>query len=215
MTGVFFDLDNTLLSTSSGLLWYKYLRKKRRITILSLAKIVLAYVRYRRNSLDVRTLAEKEVQKVAGMSEEEMIAICERWFDEMVKHYIYPRAVDVVNEHRAKGHMLVILSAATPYSVNPVMKHLDIEHGICTKLEIENGLFTGKIVEPYCYGEGKIYWAEQFAKEKGLRFEDCYFYTDSYTDLPMLEKVGMPRPVNSDRLLEAEARKRDWPTMKF
>ncbi len=180
-----------------------------------MAKIVLAYVRYRRNSLDIRTLAEKEVKKVTGMSEEEMIKICERWFDEMVKHYIYPRAVEVVTEHRAKGHMLVILSAATPYTVNPVMKHLGIEHGICTHLEVENGLFTGKIVEPYCYGEGKIYWAERFVKEKGLHFEDCYFYTDSYTDLPMLEKVGMPRPVNSDRLLEAEAQKRDWPTMKF
>jgi putative phosphoserine phosphatase/1-acylglycerol-3-phosphate O-acyltransferase len=180
-----------------------------------MAKIVLAYVRYRRNSLDIRTLAEKEVKKVTGMSEEEMIKICERWFDEMVKHYIYPRAVEVVTEHRAKGHMLVILSAATPYTVNPVMKHLGIEHGICTRLEVENGLFTGKIVEPYCYGEGKIYWAERFVKEKGLHFEDCYFYTDSYTDLPMLEKVGMPRPVNSDRLLEAEAQKRDWPTMKF
>ena len=130
------------------------------------------------NSLDIKTLAEKEMKKVIGIREDAMIQMCQQWFDEMVRQYIYPRAVEVVNEHREQGHVLAILSAATAYAVGPVKRHLDIEHGICTHLVVKNGCFTGELVEPYCYGEGKPYWAERFAKNNNLRLEDCYFYTD-------------------------------------
>ncbi|RJP72707.1 MAG: HAD family hydrolase [Candidatus Abyssobacteria bacterium SURF_17] len=215
MTCAFFDLDHTLVSTSTGLLWYKYLRKKGHASVFDTLKALYAYFRYRMNSLDIKTLAEREVRKVTGISERTMIEMCERWFHDMVKQHISPRAVEVVNEHRAKGHVLAILSAATPYTVDPVKRHLGIDHGICTHLDVKEGRFTGKLVEPYCYGEGKIYWAERFADESGLSLSDCYFYTDSFTDLPMLERVGMPRPVNPDRLLEAEAHKRGWPIVKF
>lgn len=215
MTGAFFDLDNTLVSTSTGLLWYKYLRKKGRASLLGVLKVIYSYIRYRNNSLDIKSLAESEVRKVAGMREQDMIDLCNRWFEEMVRHYIYPRAVEVIDEHRAKGHVLAILSAATPYTVDPVKRHLNIEHGLCTRLVIEDERFTGEIMEPYCYGEGKIYHAERFAEKEGLRLEDCYFYTDSYTDLPMMERVGKPIAANPDRMLEAEARKRNWPIVRF
>jgi len=92
---------------------------------------------------------------------------------------------------------------------------MGIEHGICTNLVIRDGRFTGELVEPYCYGEGKIYWAERFASENGISLDDSYFYTDSYTDLPMLEKVGRPMIVNPDALLQAEAEKRGWPIVRF
>ncbi len=215
MTCVFFDLDNTLVNQSTGLLYYKYLRKKGRASVFDTLKTLYFWIRYRMNSIDIKAVAEREVRKVAGMSERAMVELCDRWFDEMVRFHISPRAVKAVNEHRAQGHMLAILSAATPYTVNPVKRHLKIEHGLCTHLEVQDGRFTGRLVEPYCYGEGKIYWAERFTKENGLSLQDCYFYTDSYTDMPMLERVGMPRPVNPDRRLEAEAHRRGWPITKF
>jgi len=215
IVAAFFDLDNTVVSTSTGILWYKYLRKKGHASFWGVAKVLFAYLRYRRNTLDIRALAEKEVKRVAGMPEKQMIELCDRWFDDMVKHYIYPRAVEVIDEHKAQGHELAILSAATLYAVNPVKRHLGIEHGLCTRLEVRDERFTGKLVKPYCYGEGKIYWAELFAKESGVSLEDSYFYTDSYSDLPMLEKVGKPRVVNPDRLLEEEAKRRDWPILRF
>jgi HAD superfamily hydrolase (TIGR01490 family) len=215
MICAFFDLDNTLISKSSGVLWYQYLRKKGHVSTFGIFKAFYAYLLYRRNSLDIKALAEKEMKKVVGLPEEAMLDMCEKWFDEMVKHYIYPRAVEVVAEHRARGHMLAILSAATTYAVGPVKKHLDIEHDICTHLVVKDGCFTGEIVEPYCYGEGKPYWARKFMKENDLRLEDCYFYTDSYTDMPMLELVGKPMAANPDSLLKAEAEKRGWPIIKF
>ncbi len=215
MTTAFFDLDNTITRTSTGVLWYRYLRKKGHTSFREVIKIFFAYFKYRRNSLDIISLAKKEVKRVAGVREEDMVKLCDRWFDDMVKHYIYPRAVKAVNEHKTQGHEVAILSAATLYAVNPVKRHLGIEHGICTNLVVEDGVFTGELVEPYCYGDGKIYWAERFAEENGISLDECYFYTDSYTDLPMLERVGMPRVVNPDRMLEAEAKKRNWPILRF
>jgi HAD superfamily hydrolase (TIGR01490 family) len=215
MTTAFFDLDNTIVRTSTGILWFRYMRRKGHTSLWEVIKAMYAYIRYRRNSLDVKSLAEREVKRIAGVSEQKMIELCETWFDEMVKGYIFPRAIEVVNEHRAKGHKLVILSAATVYTVNPVKDHLGIEEGIGTRLVVSDGLFTGELVEPYCYGEGKIYWARKYAEENDISFDDCYFYTDSYTDLPMLEEVGMPVAVNPDKLLEAEAKKRGWPIEIF
>lgn len=215
MTGVFFDLDNTLVTKSTGLLYYRYLRQKGHASFTDTLKALYFWLRYRMNSLDIKSLAEREVRKVTGMSERAMIELCDRWFHDMVRYYISPRAIEAVNEHRAKGHLLAILSAATPYTVNPVKKFLRIEHGLCTRLEVAEGRFTGRLVEPYCYGEGKLYWAERFVNKLGVRLEDFYFYTDSYTDLPVLERVGMPRPVNPDRLLEAEANRRGWPITRF
>lgn len=215
MTGAFFDLDNTLVRKSTGLLWYQYLRKNGHVSRFASVKMLYAYIRYRMNSLDIKSLAEREVRKVAGMRETKLIEMCQRWFHEMVKQHISPRAREAVNEHKARGHVVAILSAATPYTVEPVKDYLDIGHGICTHLVVRDGRLTGEIVEPYCYGEGKIYWAEKFAREQGLRLQECYFYTDSFTDLPMLERVGNPIAVNADRMLEAEARKRGWPLLKF
>ena len=215
MKAAFFDFDHTIISKSSGLLWYKYMREKGHTSILDIVKAAYAYLLYRRNSLDIKALAEKEMKKVVGVREDAMIEMCQQWFDEMVKHYIYPRAIEVVNEHREQGHTLAILTAATVYAIGPVKEYLGIEHGICTNLVVKDGLFTGELVEPYCYGEGKPYWAELFADENNLRLEDCYFYTDSYTDMPMLELVGMPRPVNPDKMLRAEAQRRGWPIINF
>jgi HAD superfamily hydrolase (TIGR01490 family) len=215
MTAAFFDFDHTLISKSSGLLWYRYMRKKGHTSMLDIAKAAYAYLRYRRNSLDIKALAEKEMQKVVGVREEAMIQMCDQWFDEMVKEYLYPRAVEVVNEHRRQGHTLAILSAATQYAIRPVKRYLHIDHDICTRLVVREGCFTGELVEPYCYGEGKPYWAERFAQENDIRLEECFFYTDSYTDMPMLKRVGMPRPVNPDKLLRAEARKRGWQVLQF
>jgi putative phosphoserine phosphatase/1-acylglycerol-3-phosphate O-acyltransferase len=86
---------------------------------------------------------------------------------------------------------------------------------ICTRLEVADGRFTGRIVEPICHGRGKLYWARRFCTEKGIDLAGSYFYTDSIRDLPTLEAVGHPRPVNPDRQLLREARQRGWPVQRF
>jgi phosphoserine phosphatase len=91
-----------------------------------------------------------------------------------------------------------------------VCEDLDIEHSIATRVEVVDGKFTGRGIKPFCYGRGKLYWAEKFAEEHGIDLAASWFYTDSIVDLPMLEAVGHPVAVNPDPRLRAEAKRRGW-----
>ena len=106
--------------------------------------------------------------------------------------------------------MVAILSSSMPYVVEPVARHLGIEHAICTRLNIADGCFDGTHVKPTCYGPGKVHWAEAFAREHDVDLASSFFYTDSYNDLPMLERVGVKRVVNPDTRLKRHARRVGW-----
>ena len=86
---------------------------------------------------------------------------------------------------------------------------------MCTHLESRDGRLTGKVVPPVCFGPGKIVWAERFAAEYGVDLSSSYFYTDSISDLPLLERVRYPVAVNPDPRLRRLARKRGWPVERF
>ena len=82
-------------------------------------------------------------------------------------------------------------------------------------MEVEGGVFTGRVVQPICFGEGKIYWLQQLIEHHGLDLAKSYFYTDSITDLPLLDLVGHPVATNPDPLLYRTAVKRRWPVRFF
>jgi putative phosphoserine phosphatase/1-acylglycerol-3-phosphate O-acyltransferase len=92
---------------------------------------------------------------------------------------------------------------------------MGISHVLCTRLEVENGIFTGRVVHPTCYGEGKAQAARRLAAEHDLDLEESYSYTDSHEDLPLLEAVGKPRPLNPNRRLAQLAKERRWPVRRF
>ena len=86
---------------------------------------------------------------------------------------------------------------------------------VCTHLVSEDGRLTGEVMPPVCYGPGKVVWGERFAAEHGVDLSASYFYTDSISDLPLLERVGQPVAVNPDPRLRRLARKRGWPIESF
>ena len=128
---------------------------------------------------------------------------------------IYPEAERLVDEHLEKSHVVAIVSGATGFVVRPIAARMGIEHFLYTRLEVERGLFTGRVIEPICFEEGKIYWLQQFIDEMGIDLAKSYFYTDSVTDLPLLDLVGHPIVTNPDPLLYRAAVKRCWPVRFF
>jgi putative phosphoserine phosphatase/1-acylglycerol-3-phosphate O-acyltransferase len=120
-----------------------------------------------------------------------------------------------MEEHRARGHLVTIISASTPGVVGPVASHLGVKEYLCSRLEVADGSFTGKVIEPACYGAGKVYWAEQYASGHGASLGESHFYSDGFSDLPLLERVGHPVAVNPDRRLLGLARARGWPIERF
>lgn len=212
---VFFDLDHTLIDTSSGLLYYRYLWRLREIRARDLVRIMWRMFEHRMNWLDVESLVQREMGRYRGTDETRIREGCRPWFQQYVRHRVYEEAEQAVAEHRAAGHHLAILSAASPYVCGPMQEHLGLDAYVCTVPVVEDGCFTGEFLHPYCYGEGKVTWAERHAAEHGLDLDTAYFYTDSYSDLPMIERVGHPRIVNPDPKLRTVAAQRGWPVLRW
>jgi HAD superfamily hydrolase (TIGR01490 family) len=128
-----------------------------------------------------------------------------------VEPHVADRGRIAVETHRRRGDVLAIVTGATPYTTRPLARLLGIEHVVASELEVDNrGRFTGRPALPLCYGVGKIERASRLAEARGFRLEESTFYSDSFTDLPLLEHVAEPIVVNPDARLARVARKRGW-----
>jgi HAD superfamily hydrolase (TIGR01490 family) len=172
-------------------------------------------MRYKLGLLDIERAAASTSGWIRGRSEEAVAQHCRVWYRDMVRQYLQPEMVRRVREHQAQGHVVALLSSSTPYLATPLAEELGIEHLLVSRLVIENGRFTGDVHRPICYGAGKIHWAKRFAAEHDVDLGASWFYTDSVTDLPMLEIVGHPEIVNPDPRLRREARRRGWNVMQI
>lgn len=211
----FFDVDHTVLSVSSGRQWVRYLRRSGRMTWLMWWTFVWLALRYYLGLLEFPRANARLTAMIAGADAEAFREETRRWFEEWVRPYIAPGAVRRIAWHREQGHRVALASAATEYVVRPLAETLDIPDYLCTRLEVVDGRLTGRVVEPPCYGPGKVYWVERYAAETGVDLAQSYFYSDSYTDLPLLLRVGHPVAVNPDPRLRRLARRRGWPIERF
>jgi len=211
-----FDMDRTLLDTSSALLYVRYLRRIGQIGRRGVAQVIGWTLLERLGLLDMQRLVERLVTATSGDSEPELKQLCDRWFAQDVLPHVTDRGRQRLAEHQAQGHLLGIVSASTQYAVGPLAAYLGIPgQYVSTHLESQDGRLTGRIVPPLCHGQGKVVWAERFAAEHGADLSVSYFYTDSITDLPLLERVGHPVAVNPDRKLRRLAKQRAWPIELF
>ena len=170
---------------------------------------------YATGSGNFASMASLSAKGVAGVSEKVFIELGEEVYQHKLADAIFPESRALVAAHMAMGHTVAIVSAATPYQVEPVARDLGVDIVKCTRMEVEKGLFTGKIIEPACWGEGKAIAGRELAESLNLDMSKSYFYTDSAEDLPLLEIVGKPRPINPDSKLSILAFKNDWPVLRF
>jgi putative phosphoserine phosphatase/1-acylglycerol-3-phosphate O-acyltransferase len=213
--GAFFDMDKTLIAENSASLYVRYRYQRGEITGLELLQGLGAYLRYKAGILDIHGWTKKTLLQFKGQSEKQLEDESRRWFDDIVAHTVYPEAERLVREHQARGHVVAIVSGATKFVVRPIAQRLGIEHFLYTRLEVEDGRFTGRVVEPICFEEGKIYWLQQFIEEQDIDLAKSYFYTDSITDLALLELVAHPVATNPDPRLYRTAIRRHWPIRFF
>ncbi|MEM6963829.1 MAG: HAD-IB family hydrolase [Bacteroidota bacterium] len=213
--GAFFDLDRTLIRGFSAKEFFQTKILSGRITARELIAQFAGVIVYATGQGNFAGLAAVSAQGVKGVREDVFIEVGEEVYQRYLADEIYPESRALVAAHMAKGHTVAIISAATPYQVNPIARDLNIEHVMCTFMEVENGAFTGQIIEPACWGEGKAHAAKELAKKHNLDLAKSYFYTDSAEDLPLLEIVGKPRAMNPDTKLSAIAYQNDWQVYRF
>jgi HAD superfamily hydrolase (TIGR01490 family) len=214
-TVAFFDLDYTLLDTSSGIVYLKEIIRQRRVPVWTLGHLALTYQLGRLNfgQTHARLMAHVGRQGQAEAT---------RFFEAWVKYKLLPRLTQTGQEridwHRQEGHRVVIISASIKEIVRPVAQYLGLgQDYLCTKLAVKNNHYTGELDGPLCYGPGKVYWAKSWAHQNGLDFQRSvgYFYTDSSSDLPLLELAAHPVAVNPSRKLARIARARGWQIEHF
>jgi HAD superfamily hydrolase (TIGR01490 family) len=210
-----FDIDGTLLARNSAPLYMRHLRRTGQARWRDVALTLYFLLRYKLGLLDLERALAASLEWVRGRAEAEVRADAEAWYAAEVRPWVFPAMAATVAAHRRAGHVPVILTSATRYLAEPLAADLGIEYVLVTQLVVRDGHFTGEAVRPVCYGPGKIYWAERFAEAHGVDLRQSYFYTDSITDLPVLERVGRPRVVNPDPRLRRAAARRGWPVVRL
>jgi HAD superfamily hydrolase (TIGR01490 family) len=208
-------MDKTLIAENSGSLYMKHRYELGEISGWELARGALAYLRYKVGLLDITAWSREAMAVFAGESEAELARQAEAWLVDQVLQHVYPEAREAVRWHQEQGHLVAIVSGATRFVVGPLAKHLGVDHFLYTRLEVEGGRFTGRVIEPVCFEAGKIHWLEQLVTAHRIDLARSWFYTDSITDLPLLELVGHPVVTNPDPRLYREAVRRRWPVRFF
>lgn len=207
----FFDLDLTLITVNSGKLWVERERRMGRVSTPTMVRATIYFLLYRLGVLDMEKAMGIALSHYRGVPEEHVRDWTREWYHKEVAQHVAPGARPVIESHREQGHLLVLLTLSSPYEAKEAAAQLGLDHFLSTRYELVDGRFTGRCVEPICYGPGKVHAAEGFAAEHDVDLSRSHFYTDSISDLAMLERVGHPVAVNPDPRLRREARRRGWP----
>jgi putative phosphoserine phosphatase/1-acylglycerol-3-phosphate O-acyltransferase len=213
--GAFFDVDGTLLSGFSGMAFWRDRLLSGQMSAADLSENALAWVGFQRGQIGFSGILAAWSGMLRGTPEQELVDTGERLFNSELAALVFPESRALVAAHLRRGHTVAIVSAATRYQIEPLARDLGIERVLCTRLEVDDGHFTGRFVRPACWGEGKADAVRALASEEGVDLAQSYFYSDAAEDLPLFEIVGRPRPTNPDKRLVRIAERRAWPVRRF
>ena len=214
-TAAFFDLDGTLLTVNSADLWVRRERRLGRITGWQLARAALWLGGYKLGVLDMEGALRAALGTLRGVEESFIRAETHAWWRDEVRQHVAPGSRGVLEEHRKRGDLLVLLTSSSRYASEMAREEFGLDVTLCQGYEVRDGRFTGAPLRPLCYAAGKVEVAEAWASEQGVDLAKSAFYSDSSTDVPMLERVGQPFAVHPDPRLRMIARRRGWPMLDW
>jgi HAD superfamily hydrolase (TIGR01490 family) len=205
-----FDMDRTLVRIDTATLYVRHQRSKGQATLADMARVAYWMLQYTLGIIDAPRVAERALQAFKGRNETWLQQECEEMFTTSMLGHVALAGRSAVQQHRERGDLVAIVTGATPYAAMPLARELGIEHVIATELEVEDGLFTGRVKQPMSYGEGKVVLVERLAALHGIDLAASTFYSDSITDLPLLSRVRTPVAINPDARLRRIAARNGW-----
>ena len=210
-----FDFDGTIIAGYSATAFIREQIKRGDLSPREFVELMRAMSNFGLGNLGFSGMMAVNAQFMRGIEEDTYHEVGRQLYVKQIARLIYPESRAMVDAHLAKGHTVAIISSATPYQVEPAAADLGIDHVLCTHLEVRNGKFTGSVISPTCFGQGKVDAAESLAAKNGSDLDHSFFYSDSQDDLQLLERVGYPRALNPSTKLERIARDKHWPIAKF
>ncbi|WP_432045973.1 HAD family hydrolase [Streptomyces asiaticus] len=216
-TAAFFDLDKTVIAKSSTLTFSKSFYRGgliNRRAALRTAYAQFVFLAGRADHEQMERMRKYLSALCRGWNVQQVKEIVAETLHDLIDPIIYDEAASLIEEHHTAGRDVVIVSTSGAEVVEPIGELLGADRVVATRMVVENGVFTGE-VEYYAYGPTKAEAIAELAESEGYDLSRCYAYSDSVTDLPMLEAVGHPHTVNPDRALRREAAARGWPVLSF
>ncbi|MDZ7736831.1 MAG: HAD family hydrolase [Gammaproteobacteria bacterium] len=211
-----FDLDNTLIGGDSDYLWGEYLCEQGIINSDGHRHAHRQYYEdYHAGRLDIQAFLRFQLKPLADNPLDDL----ERWrrdyIESKIKPILLPRARQLIEDHRRRGHQLLIITATNRFITEPIAAELGIENLVATEPEFRNGRFTGEVRGLPSYREGKVQRMHEWLRERGETSCEQWFYSDSHNDIPLLKEVDHPMAVDPDDQLREFAEKMDWPVISL
>jgi HAD superfamily hydrolase (TIGR01490 family) len=218
MEAAFFDLDKTIISRSSSLALSRPLYRAGMVSrgqLLRGAYAQLVYLLVGADEDKMERLKEGMLALTKGWDRAQVERLVQDTLLDVIDPYVYQEALDLMALHRSEGRRLYIVSSSPEEIVRPLARHFGVSGVIATQAQVgEDGRYTGELAF-YAYGQQKADAIRALAARVGVDLARSYAYTDSITDLPMLEAVGNPVAVNPDKELRRVAEEREWQVRDF
>jgi len=209
-----FDLDNTLLNGDSDHAWGEFLCRR---GIVDEAEYRAAndrfYQQYQQGNLDIHEFLNFALRPLANHTDAQLAALHAEFMHSCIEPMMLPRAQALLDEHRAQGDFLLIITATNRFVTGPIAERLGVDALLATEPERIGDRFTGRVAGTPCFQDGKVKRLHAWLEQTGHTLEGSSFYSDSRNDLPLLEQVEHPVAVNPDPTLERIARERNWPVL--
>jgi HAD superfamily hydrolase (TIGR01490 family) len=210
----FVDLDSTLIDVNSGTLWARHEWRVGRLSTVDALRAAMWLGRYALgdDSLDLALAHAASLYK--GMPEATMRDAVAAWFAVEVRPRVRPGGLAALAQHRADGERVVLASSTSQFAAACAKAEWGLDDTVSTVVEVVDGVLTGGMTTS-AFGHHKLVACEAWAARHGVALADCTFYTDSYSDLALLEKVGKPVLIDPDRRLARVGATRGWPVVDW
>ena len=210
-----FDLDNTLLAGDSDRNWGIFLAEQKVVESSYLDESEKFYNNYYDGSLDIDGFLSFCLKPLIENDMEYLLKLRQQFIEDKIKPIVTQPGKEIINHAIQNGKTVVIATATNDFVTRPIADLFNVQTLIATEFEIKNQQFTGKVIDVPCFREGKLNKVQKWVEDNNFDLSKASFYSDSFNDLPLLEKVKTPVIVDGDDKLVEIGKNRDWDCVSF
>jgi HAD superfamily hydrolase (TIGR01490 family) len=215
----FFDVDNTLVRGSTLYFLGRGMYQRGFFTKADISRFVVANIRFRMTGTEKADVIEKfqnaATDFIGGHAVADIKKIGEEIYDEFVSPKLWDGTCEIARAHLDKGEEVWLVTAAPQDMADIIAERLGFTGALGSKAHIEDGVYTGTLDGKLLHGIEKALIIQELANERGFNLEECYSYSDSHNDIPLLQAVGHPSAINPDAVLRIRALAEGWPIHDF
>jgi putative phosphoserine phosphatase / 1-acylglycerol-3-phosphate O-acyltransferase len=211
----FFDFDGTLIQGYSANALIAHRARHFELGPDEFVRTMLAALGGPLDEASFEDLMLQGIRGWVGRTDDELLELGEQLFAQEIAGALFHGTWRLVRAHQNKGHTVVIATSATRMQVQPMARELGVDHVLCTELETEHGVLTGGLAGRPPWGEGKLAAVREFARRERIPLKNCHAYANGDEDVPMLDAVGFPHPINPASALARHARERGWQVVRL